>query len=110
MVKLRSPSDLERHRLSLQRAGGGARRQIVITTHSTCCQLRGSQGVVEAFQAGLERAGLQEAVAVRLSGCLGFCEIEPMVLIGAPVSDRMAGGGRRRCSTRRWPPPTSRRS
>ncbi len=84
-MKLNSPADLEQLRASLQAAALPAgQREIVITTHSSCCQLRGSIAVADAFREELARAGLTDSVRVRLSGCLGFCEIEPMVLIGPP--------------------------
>jgi NADH:ubiquinone oxidoreductase subunit F (NADH-binding)/(2Fe-2S) ferredoxin/NAD-dependent dihydropyrimidine dehydrogenase PreA subunit len=80
-VRLASTADLD----VLRRRAAEARRprsqELIISTDSTCCILRGSLGVAEGFKAEIARRGLSEAVGLRLTGCLGFCEIEPMVVI-----------------------------
>jgi len=78
-VKLASAQELDRLRSELAAANG--RDEIVISADATCCLLRGAKGVVEAFRSELAKAGLAEKVHLRLAGCLGFCEIEPMVIL-----------------------------
>ncbi|HVP17552.1 MAG TPA: NADH-quinone oxidoreductase subunit NuoF [Spirochaetia bacterium] len=68
-------------RASVVAARSPRRQEIIVSTDSTCCVLRGSLGVAEAFQTGISEAGLREGTGLRLTGCLGFCEIEPMVVI-----------------------------
>ena len=80
-MRLQSPAALKAFRAEAAAARGPKNRQIIVSTDSTCCILRGSLGVAEAFTAQLARAGLCQDVGLRLSGCLGFCEIEPMVVI-----------------------------
>ena len=83
-MKLKAAGELERLRRSL--AGNGAangKRQIVLSADSTCCLLRGSKAVAEAFRAELDGSGLAASVGLKLAGCLGFCEIEPMVILSA---------------------------
>jgi NADH-quinone oxidoreductase subunit F len=56
---------------------------IILSADATCCILRGSKSVAEALQRELTAAGLDKQVHLRLAGCLGFCEIEPMVILPA---------------------------
>ncbi|MBE3063905.1 MAG: SLBB domain-containing protein, partial [Spirochaetes bacterium] len=80
-MRLQSYAELEK----LRRAAAAARRpknkEIILSADSTCCILRGSLGVADAFTAQIASHDLAEAVGLRLAGCLGFCEIEPMVVI-----------------------------
>ena len=80
-MRLRSPGDLAALRDKLLSERGSTGREIIISTDSTCCILRGSLGVADAFKEELAREGLAADVRLRLAGCLGFCEIEPMVVI-----------------------------
>jgi len=47
----------------------------------TGCNAQGSQAVVEAFARELSRTGLDEKVSLRTTGCHGFCERGPVVVI-----------------------------
>ena len=78
-MKLSSAQELDRLRSELSAANG--REEIIISADATCCLLRGAKGVVEAFRSELSKAGLADKVHLRLAGCLGFCEIEPMVIL-----------------------------
>ena len=53
----------------------------IVIPSGTCCQARGSSDVVEAFQKAIERHSLQDTVALRTTGCGGFCQSEPNVVI-----------------------------
>ena len=57
------------------------RAEIVISVDATCCVLRGSKNVASAFEEEIRKAGLEDKVDLRFTGCLGFCEIEPVVLV-----------------------------
>jgi NADH-quinone oxidoreductase subunit F len=80
-VRLASVADLERFRAEVNAARPPRNREIILSSDSTCCILRGSPGVAEALKTEIARHDLGEAVGLRLAGCLGFCEIEPMVVI-----------------------------
>jgi len=84
-MKLKTVEELDRLRRSLAagNSGGNGKRQIVISADSTCCILRGSKAVVESFRRELEGSGFAATVDLKLAGCLGFCEIEPMVILPA---------------------------
>ena len=57
------------------------KNQIIISTNATCCLLQGAREVADAFQEEIDRRGLADSTQIVLSGCLGFCEIEPMVIL-----------------------------
>jgi NADH-quinone oxidoreductase subunit F len=48
----------------------------------TGCVATGARDVVAAFAAELDRQGLEGSVALRTTGCHGFCEKGPLVIIG----------------------------
>jgi NADH-quinone oxidoreductase subunit F len=80
-VRFASVADLERFRGEARAARPAHGKDIILSADSTCCILRGSLGVADALKAEIARHDLGEAVGLRLAGCLGFCEIEPMVVI-----------------------------
>jgi len=80
-VRFASVADLDRFRAGAVAARPPKSREIVVSADSTCCILRGSLGVADALKKEIAARDLGEAVGLRLAGCLGFCEIEPMVVI-----------------------------
>jgi NADH:ubiquinone oxidoreductase subunit F (NADH-binding)/(2Fe-2S) ferredoxin/NAD-dependent dihydropyrimidine dehydrogenase PreA subunit len=77
---LSSPDELAALRQALV-----ARRKTTGSSVTMCggtgCQASGCLAVVEAVKAGLVRQGLAESVVLRVSGCHGFCEQGPLMLI-----------------------------
>ncbi|HEX7401797.1 MAG TPA: NADH-ubiquinone oxidoreductase-F iron-sulfur binding region domain-containing protein, partial [candidate division Zixibacteria bacterium] len=53
----------------------------ITISSGTCGQARGSLKVIEAFEQKIRSNGLKEPVTMRVTGCHGFCEVEPTVLI-----------------------------
>ena len=47
----------------------------------TCCQASGSQDVVDAIKAEISRQGLEQTVRLCVTGCHGFCEQDPVIVI-----------------------------
>jgi NADH-quinone oxidoreductase subunit F len=80
MNRLKSAAGLKRlrHRILSSR---DPKRTCVVTSVGTCGQARGAGAVADAIRAELQRAGLKDAVDFRTTGCHGFCEIEPVVVI-----------------------------
>ena len=80
MAQLKSPAELARTRQQIisRRA---ERRYIAINASGTCGLAYGSDQVFQAFVAEIERQGLTGQVGVRATGCLGFCENSPIVII-----------------------------
>jgi NADH:ubiquinone oxidoreductase subunit F (NADH-binding)/(2Fe-2S) ferredoxin/NAD-dependent dihydropyrimidine dehydrogenase PreA subunit len=77
---LKSPRDLEvlRERLRAGRRGG---RRTVSVGGGTCCIAKGSLAVYEKFRELVGSEGLEKTVDVKMSGCHGFCEHDPVVII-----------------------------
>jgi NADH-quinone oxidoreductase subunit F len=58
-----------------------AQKACITISSGTCGQARGSLKVIEAFEQKIRSNGLKESVTMRVTGCHGFCEVEPTVLI-----------------------------
>ena len=56
-------------------------RKMVTICGGTGCTAFGSPGVQEAFCAELKKRGLAEKIPVKVTGCHGFCEKGPVVVI-----------------------------
>ena len=80
MKKLRTAVELEqlRARILSQR---DPNRTCVVTSVGTCGLVRGSAGVAQGIFKTLNDLGLKDSIDVRTTGCQGFCEIEPVVVI-----------------------------
>lgn len=81
MGKLTSQADLENLRKSLVDKLDPKKPCIIISTKSACCQTRGSKDVAETFKKEIKKRKLDKKIDIRTTGCLGFCEIEPIVII-----------------------------
>src|SRR5512139_1888836 len=80
MPRVSHAKDLEIIRNQVEGKRYRARLEMVIP-NGTCCQASGSASLIDAVRAELARQGLMQDVALRVTGCLGFCEQEPMILI-----------------------------
>jgi NADH:ubiquinone oxidoreductase subunit F (NADH-binding)/(2Fe-2S) ferredoxin/Pyruvate/2-oxoacid:ferredoxin oxidoreductase delta subunit len=85
METLTALKDIETLKNKLQKEKDARRKagrtEIVVSVDATCCVLRGSKNVASAFEEEVRKAGLEDKVELRFTGCLGFCEIEPVVLV-----------------------------
>ncbi|MEW6424620.1 MAG: NADH-quinone oxidoreductase subunit NuoF [Bacillota bacterium] len=59
---------------------GSPRRQILICA-GTGCTSSGSRRLVEALEEELARQGLTEQITVKITGCHGFCEQGPLMIV-----------------------------
>ena len=80
MSKLNSASDLEKLRKQIL-SRRDPKRPCVTVCSGTGCQATGCEKVSAAFQEELNRNGLSEKVDIRRTGCHGFCERGPVVII-----------------------------
>ncbi len=80
MKRLKSAKELGELRGNLVKERPGERRCITVSS-GTCGQARGSIKVVEAFEKKIGSNGFKDKVSMRVTGCHGFCEVEPTVLI-----------------------------
>jgi len=78
--RLRSPAELEalRNKIISQRD----QNQVSVTVcNGTGCSTLGGTAVAEAFRNIIKQQGLENKVAVKITGCHGFCERGPVVVI-----------------------------
>ncbi len=80
-MRLNTTNDVASLRSTLQAQQPKGKTEVVVSTDATCCILKGSQPVAQAFQEEIHKMGLESTVQTRLTGCLGFCEIEPIVIV-----------------------------
>ena len=78
--KLATPGDLEGLRESL-RANHDPDRLCITVCGDTGCVVCGSLGLADLFRNLIEEKGLRDAVSLKVTGCLGFCEQGPVVLV-----------------------------
>ena len=80
MKRLRSVGELEKLRARV----AGERdtdRICIVTSVGTCGLARGAAGVAQAISRTLSDLGLNDTIDFKTTGCQGFCEIEPVVII-----------------------------
>ncbi|MBM3323406.1 hydrogenase, partial [candidate division WOR-3 bacterium] len=80
MSKLTSAAELKALQSKLGTSQHRERPTIVVSS-GTCGRSRGSSQVYAAFEAGIKERGLGDKVNLRDSGCHGFCQAEPNVVI-----------------------------
>jgi NADH:ubiquinone oxidoreductase subunit F (NADH-binding)/(2Fe-2S) ferredoxin/formate hydrogenlyase subunit 6/NADH:ubiquinone oxidoreductase subunit I len=79
--RISSPEVLEQLRSGILSKRDPNKLIASICTMSVCGQSRGSVDVCERFEEEIMRAGLEDKVDIRETGCQGFCEREPVVII-----------------------------
>ncbi|MFB0501485.1 MAG: NADH-ubiquinone oxidoreductase-F iron-sulfur binding region domain-containing protein [Candidatus Bathyarchaeia archaeon] len=80
MKKIRSRSHLEEIRRKLLERKESEKHCITISS-GTCGRVRDSQKVVEAIYDAVKKHGAGDKVCVRVTGCHGFCQVAPIVVI-----------------------------
>jgi len=78
--RIRTSEDLEEVRAKIIK-GRSSKIPCIVIPSGTCCQARGSSEVVEAFQQEIEKHSLRDNIALRITGCGGFCQSEPNLII-----------------------------
>ncbi|MFZ5433042.1 MAG: NADH-ubiquinone oxidoreductase-F iron-sulfur binding region domain-containing protein [Calditrichota bacterium] len=79
-LKLTSPTDLIRlkDQIAKQRENGGT---VVSVCGGTGCLACGCKDVVKAMKAALKESRLEDKVELKITGCPGFCERGPLVVL-----------------------------
>ncbi len=80
MKRLTKPSDLEAFRKELL-SKTDPNEKVITVCAGTGCIACGADDVVQAFGKSLEKHGLEKKVRIRSTGCHGFCERGPLVVI-----------------------------
>jgi len=81
MVKLNAQEDLEKLRKSLQSKNKKRAKKLVSLCAGSGCGAYGTAKVYEALTRELSAHNLQDQVEVKLTGCHGFCEKGPVMVI-----------------------------
>ena len=79
-MRLRCPSDLVKAR-KLIRSRYDPKKTCVTVCCGTGCLASGARDVAETFRREIDRRGLRPRVNLRITGCHGFCERGPLVVI-----------------------------
>jgi len=81
LIPLHSLQELDDliHKLMKEREND--KRRTIVVAGGTCGHARGSQDILYTVRDELDKAGLGKNVILRASGCLGFCDQEPLILI-----------------------------
>jgi NADH-quinone oxidoreductase subunit F len=79
--KISSPQGLEQLRKRISAKRDPRKLTVSICTMSVCGQSRGSLDVCARFEKEIKRAGLEDRVDIKETGCQGFCEREPVVIV-----------------------------
>lgn len=77
---IKSPADLERLRQDLLSKRNSSKARVSICAGAGCLAT-GASKVIDAFHAEIEKEGLEDSVSVKGTGCPGFCERGPIVVI-----------------------------
>jgi NADH:ubiquinone oxidoreductase subunit F (NADH-binding)/(2Fe-2S) ferredoxin/ferredoxin len=80
MKPLKSSSDLEKLRKEILNKKE-SKRITISACVSTGCQALGAKKVLEAFKVEIKKQGLEGKVDIKETGCLGFCEKGPRIVI-----------------------------
>jgi NADH-quinone oxidoreductase subunit F len=56
-------------------------KTVLIVSAGTCGQARGSLKVIDALEEAIQERKLEDRVGVKITGCHGFCEAEPNIII-----------------------------
>ena len=78
--RIANPKELKRFSEELTREQS-AKRMVITVSGGTCGFARGSSEVADALREELKSSHLDQQIEVKVTGCLGFCEREPIVLI-----------------------------
>lgn len=80
MDRLKSPSDLENLRRKII-AKRDPNKPCISICMGTGCRALGSEKVVAVFKEEIKKRGLEDKIEIKETGCLGFCENGPRVVI-----------------------------
>jgi NADH-quinone oxidoreductase subunit F len=78
--RLRSPQELEALRDSIIKSRDSSQSCIVVCGGTGCLAL-GAEGVIAGFRRELKERRLESKIGLRVTGCPGFCERGPLVVI-----------------------------
>jgi NADH-quinone oxidoreductase subunit F len=78
---MKSIKDLEKAIKEQTQLRKSEKRPVLTVSAGTCGQARGSLKVIESLKNTLKKEKLEDQVKIRVTGCHGFCEAEPNIII-----------------------------
>jgi NADH-quinone oxidoreductase subunit F len=80
MRKINHPDELAAWKNEILAEHIPSKKTIVISS-GTCGQASGAQQIIDAVNQELETKGLKDRVEVKVTGCHGFCQLEPNLIV-----------------------------
>jgi len=80
MPRLASIDELKRLREILRHDADEKKPRVVVCA-GTACQASGSNGIIRVAKRAIMSRGIQDKIALSITGCHGFCEMGPFVLV-----------------------------
>ena len=80
MGRLSSPQELEKYRREIL-SKRDPKQSLITVCGGTGCHASGCHAVVDAFRKVIQQQAKQNGVGLRVTGCHGFCERGPLVVI-----------------------------
>ena len=86
LAELQAIKDKMKNKIVLREGTGDVR---VVVGMATCGIAAGARPVLSAFVEAVNEAGLNEKVTVSQTGCVGYCQLEPIVEIHEAGKDKV---------------------
>lgn len=67
--------------IGAEQAERTAAEKVLLVSSATCGRANGSQALVEALREAWEKHNLYSEARLRITGCLGYCDKEPIVIV-----------------------------
>ncbi len=81
LTKFNNAQDLKEAIKTQMELRATEKRTVLTISAGTCGQARGSLKVIKSLNKALKTEQLDEAVKIRVTGCHGFCEAEPNIIV-----------------------------
>ena len=86
LAELQAIKDKMKNKIVLREGTGDVR---VVVGMATCGIAAGARPVLSAFVEAVNDAGLNDKVTVSQTGCVGYCQLEPIVEIHEAGTDKV---------------------
>ena len=86
LAELKAIKDRMRDKIVIREGANDTR---VVVGMATCGIAAGARPVLNAFVEAVNNEGLYEKVTVSQTGCIGFCQLEPIVEIYEPGKEKV---------------------
>ena len=86
LAELQAIKDKMKNKIVLREGTGDVR---VVVGMATCGIAAGARPVLNAFVEEVNNAGLSEKVTVSQTGCVGYCQLEPIVEVYEAGKDKV---------------------